>query len=60
MFLSGHTLLSSLVSFLSWSPLDTLCSHKSLADMPDMVAHTCNTNTLEAEASICQTTERAK
>lgn len=59
MFLLDHTLLRSLVPFLSCSPPDTLCSQKSLADMPDMVAHTCNPNTLEAEASICQTTERA-
>lgn len=58
MFLLDQT-LSSLVPFLSWSPPDTLCSQKSLADTPDVVAHTCNRNTLEAEASVCQTTERA-
>lgn len=57
--LIGSYSLSSLVPFLSWSPPDTLCSQKSLADTPDVVAHTCNRNTLEAKASVCQTTERA-
>lgn len=59
MFLLDYTLLSFLVPFLSWSPPDTLRSQKSLADTPDVVAHTCNPNTLEAEASVCQTTEGA-